>query len=236
MTTDILQVEFDWKGQDVYVVGSGPAAAPYMHIPESAHLPYGLPLDANIVACNKGVFCRGLPTVWLCATPMLAKLDWFNKQMRKYAMMPPSLVPMIAGRVGEWTSNYEAMKYHFQPGPSLWSDVKRDPVTNKLLKAHDGFGCTDGYLRGGAGATARGVQLAWFKEATKVILIGSDMETMNYYDGTVNEDKPRTLDKDGNWYELTYFNALIEWVKKRGMEVVSLTPTKLNVEVIDDPD
>lgn len=234
---NILSVDLDFKGQDVYVVGSGPKAAPYMIIPETQHEPIDIPLHAKVVACNKGIFCRATPTVWLCATPALAQCDWFNKQMRKYGSMPKAMAkvckPLIAGREGEWLKNYEPFTHYFRPNGSLWSHVKRDPVTNKVKGVYPGFGCTKGYLRGGASAVARGLQLAWFNKAARCILIGADMKGIEYFDGTINKFKPRSLDGDGKWIELTYFNALIDWVKARDMDVVSLTPTALNVEVID---
>jgi len=232
MLQDILQTDLNWEGRDVYIVGSGPNAAPYM----TGHTPVkGIPLHSRIVACNKGIFVRAIPDVWLCATPALAQLDWFNTLMRKYAAMPESLVPMIVGRAGEWLKNYAAFTHQFQPNGSLWSHAKRDPRTNKMTGFHKGFGCTDGYLRGGASAVARGAQLAWFKKAKRAILIGADMKGIEYFDGTINEFKPRSLDNEKQWIELTYFNALIEWMKKRDMDVVSLTPTALNVEVINAP-
>lgn len=232
-TIDILKIDFDWKGKDVYIVGSGPNAAPYM-VTNSADVPVKcLPIHSKIIACSKGVFSRTCPTVWLCATPALAQCDWFNTWMRKYAANAGDCKPpFIVGRWGEWLKNYAAFTHYFQPGASLWSHVKRDPVTNKLKDTYKGFGCADGYLRGGAGAVARGVQLAWFNEAARCILVGADMTGMKYFDGTINKWKHSSLDKEGNWIELTYFNELIKWVKARGMDVVSLTETALDVEVI----
>lgn len=239
-TQDILKVNFDWKGKDVYIVGSGPNAAPYMLKDPLEPLPDNLSLHPILIACNKGVLCRVTPTIWLCATPALAQCDWFNKQMRYYASMTKAhrkacAPPFITGRAGEWLKNYAAFTHHFQPGGSLWSHVKRDPVTNKLKSVYHGFGCAAGYLRGGAGATARGVQLAYFNEAKRCVLIGSDMKGMTYFDGTINKWKHSTLDAKSNWVELTYFDALIKWVKERGMDVVSLTETALNVEVVNAP-
>ena len=230
MIPNILKADLDWAGQDVYVVGPGPNAAPYMLGTDNP--PLELPPDAPIIACNKGIFCRRMPTVWLCATPLLAKAEWFNELMRKYNIMSPE-IPMVVGRLGEWLDNYPFTHY-FNCGSSLWSDAKRDPRTNKLTGVYKRFGCINGYLRGGASAVARGMQLAWFKEAKRCILIGADMRGRGYFDGTINEHKSRTLDKEGNWLELTYFNELIKWVKARDMDVVSLTKTELDVEVIDD--
>lgn len=233
---NIFDADLDFKGRDVYVIGSGPNAAPYMLIPESAGAPVEIPLHAKVIACNKGISCRAAVTVWLCATPALAREPWFPKKMRTYGAMTPALAnvckPLIVGRRGDWLRDYAAFTHYFYDGPSLWSDAKRDGKTDKLIKAYKGFGCTNGYLRGGASAVARGVQLAWFKEAARCILIGADMYGTKYYDGTANKSKPSTLDKDGNWLELTYFNELIKWVQTRDMDVVSLTETALNIEVI----
>ncbi len=231
MTTDILKTDFNWKGQDVYVVGSGPNAAPYMIAQEGE--PLDIPLLSIVIACNKGIYIRRTPTIWLCATPSLAKEEWFNKLMRAYWSDPEGSKPMIVGREGDWLDNYAPFTHYFRPNGSLWSHTKRDPLTNKLVGVHKGFGCTDGYLRGGASAVARGMQLAWFNKAKRCILIGADMKGIGYFDETINKWKPRSLDKEGDWIELTYFDELIKWVKARGMDVVSLTPTALNVEVID---
>lgn len=234
---NILDIDLGFKGQDVYVVGSGLNAAPYMLLPESMDEPVDIPLNAKVVACNKGIFIRNPPTIWLCATPALAQCDWFNKCMRTYPsyFSESERTMMIVGREGEWLKNYAAFTHYFRPNGSLWSHVKRDPVTNKVKGLHKGFGCTQGYLRGGASAVARGMQLAWFNKAKRCILIGADMKGIGYFDETINKWKPRSLDNEGNWIELTYFNALIDWCKARGMDVVSLTPTELDVEVIDAP-
>lgn len=230
---NILDTDLDWQGKDVYVIGSGPNAAPYMV--EEGGLVSSIPTKI-VAACNKGVYSQILPAVWLCATPALAQLDWFNKWMRFYASSNEVLPkPLIVGRFGEWLKNYPAFTHYFNPNGSLWSHVKRDPKTNRMIDVYKGFGCVDGYLRGGASAVARGAQLAWFNKAKRCILIGADMTGMKYFDGTINKWKPSSLDTEGNWIELDYFNALIEWFREHGMDVVSLTDTKLNVEVIDAP-
>ncbi len=233
MSVDILQTDFDWDGQDVYVVGSGPNAEPYM-ISNSPILPARcLPLDYTqkppsspvSIACNKGILSRSVPTFWLCATPALPQLEWFRKAM------VDNKVPVIARR-GTLLEAYPDIPYYFNDGPSLWSDANRNAAANSIKSVTKYFGCTEGLLRGGASAVARAVQLAWFKKAKRCVLIGADMKGRVYFDGTINETKRNTMDDKGHWFELPFFNELIKWVKARGMDVVSLTPTALDVEVI----
>lgn len=232
MITDILKTDIDWEGQDVYVVGSGPNATPYM-LTNSQDVPVEcLPLYSIIIACNASVRCRNVPKVWLCATPVLAQLDWFNNAMRSYSVPYSTRPSYIVGRYGEWLKNYPVFTHYFHPGSSLWAEATRDAATNSVRSVTKYFGCTKGYLRGGASAVARGVQLAWFKRAKRCILIGADMKGRVYFDGTMNETKRNTMDSEGYWYELPFFNELIKWVKKRDMDVVSLTETALDVEVI----
>ena len=206
MPTDILHTDISFKGQDVYIIGSGPTAK------EGA---LRMPAIATTIVVNRAVLLEHIkPDYWLCATPALAREQWFQDVMDN----SPS-VPVIA-RYGDLLEKYPDIPYYFHPGASLWSEP------------HMPFGCIEGYLRGGASAPARAMQLAWFKEAARCILVGADMRGDGYFDGTRNEHKHRTMDKDGYWLELPYFQRLIEWVKGRVMEVFSLTPTAVDVEVI----
>lgn len=228
MPANILKTDFDWDGQDVYIVGSGAnAEGACERVP---------PDTDNIIVVNKAIilaFYGSVAMYWLCATPALSQLEWFREVMSSYAdspAQPPR--PFIIARYGTLLEAYPDIPYYFNDGPSLWSDANRDAATNSIRSVTKYFGCTKGLLRGGASAVARGVQLAWFKKAKRCILIGADMKGRVYFDGTVNETKRNTMDNKGYWFELPFFNELIKWVKERDMDVVSLTETALDVEVI----
>ena len=232
MTANILKADFDWDGQDVYIVGSGANAAPYMLIEPMQPYPDNLPLHATTIVCNKGILYRGQVTFWLCATPALPQCEWFRRFMANNSARVKALqVPVIA-RSGTLLEAYPDIPYYFNDGPSLWSDANRDAATNSIRSVTKYFGCTKGLLRGGASAVARGVQLAWFKKAKRCILIGAEMKGRVAFDGTINETKQNTMDDKEHWFELPFFNELIGWVKERDMGVVSLTETALDVEVI----
>ena len=211
MPTNILDTPIPaFKGADVYVIGSGPNGKGC----------YGdIPKKGCVISVNKAVEIP-LPQiqVWLFATPGLLREEWFTNLI---CDLEPVLKkePFIIARAGALIDTYPDIPYYFLCGPSLWS--KEMPK-----------GCIQDCLRGGASACARAVQLAWFNEAKRVILIGADMKGDGYFDGTRNEHKKNTMKPDGLWFELPYFNELIEWCKMRGMGVVSMSKTALDIEVI----
>ena len=75
------------------------------------------------------------------------------------------------------------------------------------------------------------MQLAYQKKAKRVVLIGVDMKGRGYFDGTENTTKT-SIHPNGTWTELSHINALVQWMKARGTDVVTMTETLINVEMI----
>ena len=86
-------------------------------------------------------------------------------------------------------------------------------------------------LRGGANSCGRALQLAYHKKAKRCILIGVDMEGKGYFDGTSNEHK-RSMNPDGLWTQKYMLQRLVDGLRADGLEIVSMTKTRLDVEVV----
>ena len=216
MPVDILQKRPDWRGRDVFIVGSGPNGNDgYWRIGEMGEQ------GANIsVLINKAIILEGeIPaSYWFCIAPGLPDEGWFNRYVGFHTMPDgPAYfpVPVIA-------STHLIRK--------ALPDAQFTLVEGQHLSSVD-TAIRAGVLRRGAGSVGCVLQLAQQLGAARCVLCGCDMKGRGYFDGTKNEVK-RSINTDGTWTQLPMLQRVIETVKKAGVDVVSLTETTLDVEVI----
>lgn len=211
MPIDILTTPFTFERlDDIYIVGTGPSGLPFHE-----DIPMERCIGVNKIICGDNI----IPRYWLCSAPALLKEDWFREltpRLIKFHVKLPFCSPIFLH--GPLTEAYPDVPYFFKSGPSLWG-------------TNDPPGCLPGYLRSGAGVVGRAIQLAYWKKAKRVILVGVDMKGRGYFDGTKNKTK-QSIMPDGTWTELPHMNRLIKWCKQHGMDVVSLSETLLDVERI----
>lgn len=87
-----------------------------------------------------------------------------------------------------------------------------------------------GFMRSGCSIGAQAIQMAFWLGADEIRLLGMDMSGVEYFDGTDAGAKWRN---DGTWHVIkTRINLMLNWIRSRGVEVTSLSPTALDVEVL----
>lgn len=206
MTTDILTADLDWAGRDVYVVGSGPnVKGHYGKIPRYE--------DAKTIVINKAVGVSPRSSYWLCIASNLIAERYFHEYMFE-SMERGILIPILA------------------PGPLLdaYPEAPYTFTESHPLSLGD-FAILPGTLRRGAGTVGCALQLAHQKQAKRCILVGVDMHGRGYFDGTENAAK-QSIHPDGTWTQLPMLQRMVDWCKGNGMGVVTMTETKLDVEMI----
>ena len=201
---NILTSGISFKGRDVYIVGSGPNGKDYFE---------HLPPDGVVIAINKAICAMLRHCYWLCVTPALLREGYFHFVMHEFINDGPH-IPILAK--GPLTDAYPEAPYTFAQGRPF--DI-------------GSMGVEQGKLRTGAGTVGVALQLAQQLDAERCILVGVDMHGKDYFDGTRNENKG-SIGPDGTWSQIAMLQQLINCLRAIGMDVVSLSKTKLKVEVI----
>lgn len=203
MPVDILQTDISWHGRDVYIVGSGPNGKGHYS-----------GLKSPVIAINKAIEAVTCRAYWLCLAPGLISESYFHHMIGdcifdKFDGHLPILSKALC-------RNYPEAPYTFTEGQHL---------------AASDVGIRAGVLRRGAGTVGCALQLAQQLGAVRCILCGCDMKGLDYFDGTVNEAK-RSINPDGSWTQIAMLQQLVDEIKRQGCDVVSMTETLLNVELI----
>ena len=202
---DFLTSEITFTGRDVYILGSGPNGPEHYNRIPSPH-------DVEFIAVNKAIKIAPLTAYWLCIAPNLAYQDYFHHIMHEH-MDTGVYTPILSARL---TLNYPETPYYIIAGPPI---------------GHGDYNHIPGCVRRGAGSVGVALQAALQKEAKRCVLVGVDMEGKGYFDGTANEGK-RSIHPDGTWTQLTALQGVVNNCKANGMDVVSMSKTKLKVEMI----
>jgi len=240
---NILKHNWKFPSETVYVIGTGPNGKEH----------YGrIPFDAWTIGVNKAIQLQSndavahssdirermavakaaspdkpcVPlSIWLCADTTLPKQKWFTDEVDTVIgcefpldnnLNPTPVFSTSPSRDVALTQLYPNVPYFFHHGYTLRADPKFAPL--------------EGMLRAGGNIGMQAVQLAYWKGAKRIILVGFDMTGSTYFDGTENIN-PRLL-PDGTSKHLRMANGLCQWLAARGTEVVSLSPTALKVKTI----
>lgn len=210
MAIDYLSVKWP-KRPVVHVVGTGPNGIAHLHKLKDAKF---------VIVTNRAVdYDWIIRHIWLCDDGTLPEKEWFQKNAEYYAdkglPLSPSLTPIFSE--GKLLDAYPDVPYYVRHSPGFYND----PV-----------GCWPGVLRGGTSVGGKGVQLAYHLGAKRIVLCGIDMVGRAYANDPEGHGCNANLRDDDTWAQLPNFNRLIKWVQEQGVQVVSLSETALDVEVI----
>ena len=210
MSRDILAIDWKFPSDDVYVLATGPNGKDhYERIPDGAW----------VIGVNQAIEIKPV-SIWLCADGTLPKQGWFtdivNGIIQNAAPLSDSHLATPCFSTGTLLNAYPDVPYHFVHGYTLRNSPKFMPI--------------EGLLRAGGSISAQAMQLAFWLGAKRIVLVGVDMAGRTYFDGTVNRN-PRLL-PDGTSKHCRMLTGLCQWLKARGTETVSLSPTALNVPVV----
>ena len=202
MSEDFLKSPVSFEGRDVFILGSGPNGSEHFARAKSP-----------TIAVNKAIEVVTYNAYWLCITTPLLNEHYFHWVMHAY-INEDKHVPILAQ--GQLTQAYPEAPYHV---------ALAHPI------GHDSYNIIPGHVRQGAGTVGAALHIAHQKGAKRAILIGVDMCGKGYYDGTENKDK-RSMHPDGRWTQCGALQNVVDWCKGNGMDVVSMSQTKLDVEMI----
>ena len=202
MSEDFLKSPVSFEGRDVFILGSGPNGSEHF---ERAASP--------TIAVNKAIQAVPFNAYWLCITTPLMNEYYFHSVMHDY-MNYDQHVPVLAQ--GRLTEAYPEAPYHV---------ALAHPI------GHDSYDVIPGHVRRGAGTVGCALQIAHQKQAKRAILIGVDMCGKGYFDGTEDTAK-RSIHPDGVWTQRGALQRVVDWCKGNGMDVVTMSKTQLNMEMI----
>ncbi len=211
MALDILETQFTFP-ETVYIIGTGETIKQGVK---------RIPHDAFTIVVNKAVDLKRIPRhIWLCGDGTLIDKPWFNENAKHYISKMNHIFdtePTPVFSTGTLYDNYPGVPYFYTHGTSL----TKPP-----------WGCMKGVLRGGCTIAAQAAQLAYWKGAKRIVLAGVDMRKRAYWDDPTGKGCKAVTRDDGVWALTPYFNIFINWLKEKKIQVQSLTPTALDVEVI----
>ena len=211
MSLDILKHNWKFPSDEVYVFGTGPNGKKHYE---------RVPGNSWIIGVNKAIILEEPMSIWMCADGTLPSQEWFIKSV-DYVISQKFILddhhrPTPCFSTGKLLNAYPDVPYYFTHGYTLREDPKFSPL--------------EGMLRSGGSISAQAMQLAYWLGAKRIVLVGVDMAGDTYFDGTKNIN-PRLM-KDGVSLHCRMCNGLCQWLMARGTEVVSLSPTALQVKVI----
>lgn len=184
----------------VYVLGSGPNGRNHYH---------EIPPDAYVIALNQAVLIESVPepSLWMVVDWRCLSRAWWSDAMKKG-------VPRVFGR--ELACLF-GCDYSFKAYPSLEVWHPR----------HQRYCPIDSALRVGATVAGCAIQAAYHAGCRRVVLCGIDMFGHLYFDGTVSFEERRNKTWPG---ELEAMNQLVAGLKRRGMDVTSLSETSIELD------
>jgi len=189
---------------------------------------YGrIPGDAFVITVNKGFQIPDVQKhLWIAEDLNLLPLQpWFADTVREVIaqqndLMAPETTPVFDG--GKMYDIFPDLAYIYRSGPHLSYPAPH----------YHPYAIIPGLLRGYCSISSKAIQLAVQKGAKRVILCGVDMWGKMYFNEEVTESGRIRPGGSGEWPFVARFNELLKWLKGEGIEVVSLSPTALNLEVI----
>ena len=208
MAVDFLTIGYDVP-RKIHILGMGPNGVP--HLPRFEYAEF-------TICVNRAIEYDWVRRcLWLCDDGTLPEKEWFVKAIDYYLKYPEKATYPIVFSEGKLLDAYPDVPYYVRHSQGFYAD----PV-----------GCWPGVLRGGTSVGGKGVQLAYHLGAKRIVLCGIDMQGRAYANDPEGHGCNANLRKGGIWAQRDNFNRLIKWLQGEGVEVVSLSPTALDVEVI----
>ena len=238
MAIDILQTTFTVP-ETTYILAPGWEGRNYFN---------KIPHDAFVITVNYGVeIPRVQKHLWMAEDKKLPDYySWFREATREYInkcymLHEPWPTPVFDS--GYLYQLYPNVPYIYKSGPPLANrlptfktgsrEAQLVAQGHKVNPAMASYDIIPGVLRGRATISSKAIQLAVQKGAKRIILVGVDMRGKKYFDEreTRSGHIPKTS-IDGRWAFVPHFNMLIKNLSGKGVEIVSLSPTALNVEMV----
>jgi len=191
----------------VYIVGGGPNGNQRMH---------KIPGDACSIALNSSVLRKKNWTWWCCFDKGIRKYDWYShlslsKTCSKLFGIELTKVILQNEEKERWPD----FSFKYRPG---WH---RNPKPYNLRF---------GWLRGNMSIAGCAIQFAYYGGAKEIILCGVDMYGRVRWDGFIGTEGDHYARE---WKPIVpRINQLIYILKQKGVSVVSLSKTSLNVELV----
>jgi len=197
---------------EVYIIGTGPNGADHFAKAQTAQY---------VIACNKAITLEGIPkNIWLCDDRTLPDKEWFRIYAYYYINNPgriqdPTPTPVFSE--GTLLEMYPRVPFYTRH------------MSGSMKRPH---GPRKGVLRGGASICGKALQLAYWKCAKRIVLVGVDMMHRAYHDDPDGQGCIAQMYTDGTWYQKERLDLHIKYIRGAGVEVVSLSETALNVPVV----
>ena len=188
----------------VTIIAPGPAGKAYW---ES--------LPNHYLAVNKAIEIPLDMDSWMVSDWWAVKVDWFH---RANITAPHKNITRYFSD-GLLTKVDDA-EYSF---PLVDGRECQQPLGSGTYEPVPGKFRPDGTVVGSA------IELCARFGSREIALCGVDMFGDRYFDGT--ESTSVTCQHKGVWAYVPYLNSLIEWVKAQGIDIYSISPTALDVEV-----
>ena len=202
MPTNIFDADLDVP-DDVYVVAPGPNGL--------AHIGR-IPDDAFIIVVNKAIELPLKPRLWMCSEPLTGKTEWFQNN-----------IEANKGIACFWDKyflqDYPDIAYYWEHEEPLLTAADTRPAYRSLRRR--------------ATIAGQAVQLGYWLGAKRIIMCGFDASGNTYYDDTPAGEGNSFKMREGDWdWVVRLMNPMIKLMKAEGVEVVSLSKTAIDVEVI----
>lgn len=202
MPTDIFDTDLN-APDDVYVVAPGPNGL--------AHIGR-IPDDAFIIVVNKAIELPLSPRLWMCSEPLAGETEWFKDNIDAHKDIACFWDKYLLGK-------YPDIAYYWEHEEPLLTAANFAPVYRSLRRR--------------ATIAGQAVQLAYWLRPKRIILCGFDTSGNTYFDTTPAGEGDSFDMREGDWKWVTdLMNPMIKWMKAAGVEVVSLSKTALDVEVV----
>jgi hypothetical protein len=152
--------------------------------------------------------------LWLVADPTAhlykdTRAQWFNYGLEHCF----DIACFDSGKLFQW--------YPDVPYTHEWGDYLRS----------SSYGPFPYVLRGGTTISGQAVQLAYWLEATEIVLCGVDLTTNKYFDDSSTYIQRREGNEPWEWV-YPKFQMLVDWIIKHGVKVYSLSKTALKVNKV----
>ena len=202
MPTNIFDADLDVP-DDVYVVAPGPNGL--------AHIGRILD-DAFVIVVNKAIELPLKPRLWMCSEPLTGETEWFKDNIEANK----SIACFWAKYFIE---EYPDIAYYWEHEEPLLTEADARPRQRTLRRR--------------ATIAGQAVQLALWLGAKRIILCGFDASGNTYYDGMPAGEGNSFKLRAGDWHwVIALMNPMIRCMKTWGIEVVSLSKTAIDVEII----
>jgi len=170
-----------------------------------------------VMAVNKGIEIPVDADAWMVADWWAVKTEWFPKMDREYEGMRFYSEGLVSKRAGDVAiADYS---YKLLDGRKCTFPLGSAPYVEPIPDV----------LRPDGSVSACAIEAVARLGAKEIVLCGVDMFGNIYYDG--NPSSSTDCTHNGVWAFAPFTNSLIKWVKAQGIEIYSMSPTALDIEV-----